>query len=93
MHAYHNYKKTLLACYLGFITQAIAANYASLLFLTFKSTYAISLDRIALIPMIFFLTQLLTDLAAVKFVDRISNLCSCFANTIRYRAYFNVIFA
>ena len=71
MHAYHNYKKTLLACYLGFITQAIAANYAPLLFLTFKSTYAISLDRIALIPMIFFLTQLLTDLAAVKFVDRI----------------------
>ena len=71
MHAYHNYKKTSLACYLGFITQAIAANYAPLLFLTFKSTYAISLDRIALIPMIFFLTQLLTDLAAVKFVDRI----------------------
>ena len=71
MHAYPNYKKTLLACYLGFITQAIAANYAPLLFLTFKSTYAISLDRIALIPMIFFLTQLLTDLAAVKFVDRI----------------------
>ena len=71
MHAYPNYKKTLLACYLGFITQAIAANYAPLLFLTFKNTYTISLDRIALIPMIFFLTQLLTDLAAVKFVDRI----------------------
>ena len=71
MSAYPNYKKTLLACYLGFITQAIAANYAPLLFLTFKNTYAISLDRIALIPMIFFLTQLLTDLAAIKFVDKI----------------------
>mgnify|MGYP003304422684 FL=1 len=71
MHTYSNYKKTLLACYLGFITQAISANYAPLLFLTFKSTYAISLDRIALIPMIFFLTQLLTDLAAIKFVDKI----------------------
>ena len=71
MSTYPNYKKTLLACYLGFITQAIAANYAPLLFLTFKNTYAISLDRISLIPMIFFLTQLLTDLAAVKFVDRI----------------------
>ena len=71
MNAYSNYKKTLLACYLGFVTQAIAANYAPLLFLTFKSTYAISLDRIALIPMIFFLTQLLTDLAAIKFVDKI----------------------
>lgn len=71
MSAYPNYKKTLMACYLGFITQAISANYAPLLFLTFKNTYAISLDKIALIPMIFFLTQLFTDLAAIKFVDKI----------------------
>ena len=33
-----NYRKTLLACYLGFITQAISANFAPLLFLTFKET-------------------------------------------------------
>lgn len=71
MSTYPNYKKTLIACYLGFITQAISANYAPLLFLTFKNTYAISLDKIALIPMIFFLTQLFTDLAAIKFVDKI----------------------
>lgn len=71
MTAQPNYKKTLLACYLGFITQAIAANFTPLLFLTFKNIYAISLDRIALIPMIFYLTQLLTDLAATKFVDKI----------------------
>lgn len=30
------YGKTLIACYLGFITQAIAANFAPLLFLTLK---------------------------------------------------------
>ena len=71
MTTYPNYRKTLLACYLGFITQSIAANYTPLLFLTFKDTYAISLDKIALIPMIFFLTQLLTDFAAIKFVDKI----------------------
>ena len=71
MSSHPNYKKTLFACYLGFITQAIAENYAPLLFLTFKNTYSITLDKIALIPMIFFLTQLLTDLAAVKFVDKI----------------------
>ena len=29
----NNYQKTLLACYLGFVTQAISANYAPLLFL------------------------------------------------------------
>lgn len=38
-----NYKKTLIACYLGFVTQAISANFAPLLFLTFKSSYGISL--------------------------------------------------
>lgn len=64
-----NYKKTLIACYLGFITQAITANFSPLLFLTFKGTYGISLELIALIPMIFYLTQLLVDLVAVKFAD------------------------
>ncbi len=64
-----NYKKTLIACYLGFITQAISANFAPLLFLMFKDTYGISFEMIALVPMIFYLTQLLVDLVAVKFAD------------------------
>ena len=64
-----NYKKTLIACYLGFITQAITSNFAPLLFLTFKSSYGISLEMIALIPLVFYLTQLLVDLVAVKFAD------------------------
>ena len=53
------YRKTILACYLGFITQAITANFAPFLFLTFKGTYGIPLEKIALIPMAFFMTQLL----------------------------------
>ena len=64
-----NYKKTLIACYLGFITQAITSNFAPLLFLTFKSSYGISLEMIALIPLVFYLTQLFVDLVAVKFAD------------------------
>lgn len=66
-----NYKKTLIACYLGFVTQAITANFTPLLFLTFKSAYGITLEKIALIPMVFYLTQLLVDLAATKFADKI----------------------
>ena len=66
-----NYKKTLAACYLGFVTQAISANYAPLLFLTFRSTYDITLEKIAMIPVVFYLTQLFIDLAATKFADRI----------------------
>ena len=65
------YQKTLAACYLGFITQAIAANFAPLLFLTFQNTYGISLEKIALIPVVFYLTQLLIDLGATKFADKI----------------------
>ena len=66
-----NYKKTLIACYLGFVTQAISANFAPLLFLTFKETYGISLEKIALIPLVFYLTQLLVDFAATKYADKI----------------------
>lgn len=71
MTAQSKYRKTLLACYLGFITQAITANFAPLLFLTFKDSYSIPLEKVALIPMAFFMTQLLIDFAATKFVDRI----------------------
>lgn len=66
-----NYKKTLIACYLGFITQAISANFAPLLFLTFKSTYGITLEKIAMIPLVFYFAQLLIDLAATRFADKI----------------------
>lgn len=66
-----NYKKTLIACYLGFVTQAISANFTPLLFLTFKNAYGIGLEKIALIPMVFYLTQLLIDFAATRFVDKI----------------------
>ena len=71
-----NYKKTLTACYLGFVTQAISANFTPLLFLTFKGTYGISLEKIALIPLTFYLTQFIVDIAAAKFADKIGyRLC------------------
>lgn len=71
MPASSKYRKTLLACYLGFVTQAIAANFAPLLFLTFKNAYHLTLAQIAVIPLLFYFAQLLTDLAAARFVDRI----------------------
>ena len=80
-----NYKRTLLACYLGFVTQAITANFAPLLFLKFHVDYGIPLGKIALIPTVFFLTQLLIDVFCARFVDAIgyrlcvviSELASC----------------
>ena len=65
------YNKTLLACYLGFITQAITANFTPLLFLMFNKTYEVSLGKIALIPAVFFMTQLVVDIICVRAVDKI----------------------
>lgn len=66
-----NYGKTRIACYLGFVTQAILANFTPLLFLTFKNTYGIGLEKIALIPLVFYFSQLLVDVASARFVDKI----------------------
>ncbi len=66
-----NYRKTVIACYLGFVTQAIAANFAPLLFLTFHNKYSIPLGKIALISSVFFVTQLIVDVLCAKFADKI----------------------
>ena len=64
------YQKTLLACYLGFITQAITANFAPLLFLTFHKSFDIPLGKIALIATVFYFTQLLIDVFCAKAVKQ-----------------------
>lgn len=66
-----NYRKTLTACYLGFITQAIVANFTPLLFLKFHKDYQIPLGTIALISTVFFLTQLIVDVICSYVADRI----------------------
>ena len=78
----NKYQKTMIACYLGFITQAITANFAPLLFLTFHRTYQISLGRIAFISTAFFFTQLLVDLFCAKYVDRIGYRRSVIASEV-----------
>ena len=77
-----NYGKTLIACYLGFITQAICANFAPLLFIRFHTDYQIPLGQIALIPMVFFFTQLLVDAFCARYVDRIGYRRSVIASEI-----------
>ncbi len=78
-----NYRKTLIACYLGFVTQAISANFTPLLFLTFKSNYGITLEKIAMIPLVFYLTQLLVDLVATKYADQIGyRICVVFSQIL-----------
>lgn len=66
-----NYNHTIYASYLGYITQAIVNNFAPLLFLTFQNMFHISLEKISLLVTVNFGVQLLTDMLAVKYVDKI----------------------
>ena len=67
----NNYKHTLIASYIGYITQAIINNFAPLLFLTFQNTYNIPLGQITLLVTINFSVQLIVDLLSARFVDKI----------------------
>lgn len=66
-----NYRNTVYSCFIGYIVQAIVNNFVPLLFLTFQSQYGMSLSKITLLVTFNFGVQLLTDLAAVCFVDKI----------------------
>lgn len=67
MHPMKDYNKTKRACYLGFVTQAIVANFTPLLFVAFHREYEISLASLALIPAVFYIVQLVTDFLCAKF--------------------------
>ncbi|MBQ8619951.1 MAG: MFS transporter [Clostridia bacterium] len=65
------YKTTIIACFLGYIVQAIVNNFLPLLFLTLQDTYQIPLSQITLLVTINFSIQLLVDMLASLFMDRI----------------------
>lgn len=66
-----NYKRTQLACYLGFVTQAICSNFVPLLYITFHNDYGISFGMLALVSTCFFVTQLVVDFLCAEVVDKI----------------------
>lgn len=63
------YKSTKLACYTGYIVQAVICNLAPLLFVIFSEKFQISLEKLALLITINFATQMLVDITSVKYVD------------------------
>lgn len=67
----NQYNRTITACFVGYIVQAIVNNFVPLLFLTFQRTYEIPLSQITLLVTFNFGVQLLVDLLSVYFVDRI----------------------
>ena len=65
------YQKTIYACFIGYIVQAIVNNFVPLLFLTFESTYHVPLSQITILITFNFGIQLLVDLLSAGFVDKI----------------------
>ena len=66
-----DYRRTIHACFIGYIVQAIVNNFAPLLFLTFQDHYNISLSKITMLITINFGLQLIVDLLSAGFVDKI----------------------
>ena len=66
-----SYKKTMNACFVGYIVQAIVNNFVPLLFITFQSSYQIPLSKITMLITINFVIQLLVDLLSAGFIDKI----------------------
>ncbi len=67
----NQYNKTITACFVGYIVQAVVNNFTPLLFLFFQRSYHIPLSQITLLVTFNFGIQLLVDLVSVGFVDKI----------------------
>ena len=73
-------RRTLHASYMGYAAQAIANNFAPLLFITFESTLGIDLNELATLISVLFGTQLIMDLIASRYAERIGyRICILFA--------------
>ena len=67
----NKFQRTMDACFIAYIVQAIINNFVPLLFLRFQEGYGIPLSKITLLVTVNFGIQLAVDLASAGFVDRI----------------------
>ena len=65
------YRRTLYASYLGYITQAIINNLAPLLFVIFQDEFHISVAQIGFLVTYNFGVQILVDVLAARYAERL----------------------
>lgn len=76
-----SYKSTKIACYIGYMTQAIVINLAPIFFVIFSDAYRVDNARLGTLVLVNFLVQILTDLVSVKLVNKINTrLCAVLAH-------------
>ena len=69
----HNFKFTIFACYIAYLTQALVINFTPLLYVTFQTELGLTLSQISLLIAVNFGTQMLTDLCSSPIVERIGH--------------------
>lgn len=73
------FRRTMAACFISNIVQAIVNNYIPLLFVLFQNRYAVTVGQVSLLISVNFVVQLAVDILAVSFVDRIGYRTSAVA--------------
>ena len=66
-----NYRHTLYACCVGYITQAIVNNFLPLMFVLLNTSYGISTGRLGLLVTINFVIQMVVDYLSAKYTEKI----------------------
>lgn len=78
-----DYRRTVTACFIGYIVQAIVNNFVPLLFVMFQQSYAVSLSGITALITVNFMIQLTVDLLSAWVVDRIGyRACTFIAHSL-----------
>lgn len=65
------YKKTLAACCIGYVTQSVVVNLAPLFFVIFGRSFGFSYSYIATIVLVTFVVQIAVDALSVSFMGRL----------------------
>lgn len=65
------YKHTKYVAYFGLFTQAIVLNLLPLLFVSLQDQFSLGLGQISFLISMNFVVQILTDLAAMRFMDKL----------------------
>ena len=66
-----NFKLTMLCCFGSYLVQSTVINFLPLLFITFHDSFGIPLQQITLLVTVSFIVQLVVDLLAAVFIDRV----------------------
>ncbi|MBQ8684244.1 MAG: MFS transporter [Clostridia bacterium] len=77
MKRFRSYTPTMVACYLGYVTQAITINLTPLLYVTFQQTFSLSLGQVGMLILVVFVTQIGVDLSSTRFGRMISYRTGC----------------